>query len=54
MYKRQKGSGEMTDAFGAESSPTIVIIDKDGMVTFSESRIISQSELEEEVNAALG
>jgi len=53
-WRFMKGSSEMTDAFGAESSPTIVIIDKDGMVTFSESGIMSQSELEEEVNAALG
>ena len=53
-WRFMKGSSEMTDAFGAESSPTIVIIDKDGMVTFSESGIISQSELEEEVNTALG
>ena len=27
----------MTDAFGADRSPSIVIIDKDGIVTFSES-----------------
>ena len=53
-WRFMKGSSEMTDAFGAESSPTIVIIDKDGMVTFSEIGIISQSELEEEVNTALG
>ena len=44
----------MTDAFGADRSPTIVIIDKDGMIAFSESGPMSQSELENEVNAALG
>jgi len=53
-WRFMKGSGEMTDAFGADRSPTIVIIDKDGMITFSESGPMSQSELENEVNAALG
>jgi cytochrome oxidase Cu insertion factor (SCO1/SenC/PrrC family) len=52
-WRFMKGSIEMTDAFGADRSPTIVIIDKDGMITFSESGTMSQSELEEEVNAAL-
>lgn len=47
------GSEEMTDAFGADRSPTLVIIDKDGMVTYSESGAISQSELEEKINEAL-
>ena len=47
------GSEEMTDAFGADRSPTLVIIDKDGMVTYSESGAISQSELEERINEAL-
>ena len=53
-WRFMKGSGEMTDAFGADRSPTIVIIDKDGMIAFSESGPMSQSELENEVNAALG
>ena len=48
-----KGKNEITDAFGADRSPTIVIIDKDGMITFSESGTMSQSELEEKINAAL-
>ena len=52
-WRFMKGSSEMTDAFGADSSPTVVIIDKDGMVTFSESGSMSQSELEEEINEAL-
>ena len=43
----------MTDAFGADRSPTLVIIDKDGMVTYSESGAVSQSELEEKINEAL-
>ena len=47
------GSEEMTDAFGADRSPTLVIIDKDGMVTYSESGAVSQSELEEQINLAL-
>ncbi len=47
------GSEEMTDAFGADRSPSIVIIDKDGMITFSESGSISKSELEEKINEAL-
>ena len=47
------GSEEMTDAFGADRSPSIVIIDKDGMITFSESGSMSKSELEEKINEAL-
>ena len=47
-----KGKVKITDAFGADRSPTIVIIDKSGMITFSESGTMSQSELEEEINAA--
>ena len=47
------GSEEMTDAFGADRSPTLVIIDKNGMVTYSESGAVSQSELEEQINLAL-
>ena len=46
------GSEEMTDAFGADRSPTLVIIDKDGTVTYSESGAISQSVLEERINEA--
>ena len=34
-WRFMKGSSEMTDAFGADRSPTVVIIDKDGMITFS-------------------
>jgi predicted transcriptional regulator len=47
-----KGKEKITDAFGADRSPTIVIIDKSGMITFSESGTMSQSELEEEINTA--
>jgi hypothetical protein len=47
------GSEEMTDAFGADRSPSIVIIDKDGLITFSESGPMSKSELEEKINEAL-
>ena len=47
------GSEEMTDAFGADRSPSIVIIDKDGMITFSESGAMSESELEKQINLAL-
>ena len=48
-----KGKEEVTDAFGADRSPTVVIIDKNGIITFSDSGYMSQSELEKEVNAAL-
>ena len=48
-----KGQNDITDAFGADRSPTIVIIDKDGIITFSKSGSMSQSELEEKINAAL-
>ena len=48
-----KGKEEVTDAFGADRSPTVVIIDKDGMITFSESGPMSKSELEEKINSAL-
>ena len=47
------GSEEMTDAFGADRSPSIVIIDKDGIVTFSESGPMTESELKEKVDEAL-
>ena len=53
-WRFMKGNSEMTDAFGADRSPTIVIIDKNGLITFSESGTMSQAELEEEVNSALG
>ena len=43
----------MTDAFGADRSPSIVIIDKNGIITFSESGAMTESELEEKVNEAL-
>ena len=43
----------MTDAFGADRSPSIVIIDKDGIITFSESGAMTESELEEQINLAL-
>ena len=52
-WKFMKGSSEMTDAFGADRSPTVVIIDKEGMITFSESGTMSKSELEEKINEAL-
>tara|TARA_B100000959_G_scaffold105816_1_gene111602 strand:+ start:268 stop:804 length:537 start_codon:yes stop_codon:yes gene_type:complete len=47
------GSEKMTETFGAERSPTIVIIDKEGIVTFLESGSMSKSELEEKINKAL-
>ena len=47
------GSEQMTDAFGADRSPSIVIIDKDGIITFSESGAMTESELEEQINLAL-
>ena len=52
-WRFMRGSSEMTDAFGADRSPTVVIIDKDGMITFSESGTMSKSELEERINSAL-
>ena len=48
-----KGMNDITDAFGAERSPTVVIIDKDGVITFLESGSMSQSELEDNINTAL-
>ena len=47
------GSEEMTDSFGADRSPSIVIIDKDGIVTFSESGHMTESELREKIDQAL-
>ena len=52
-WRFMKGSNEMTDTFGADRSPTVVIIDKDGIITFLESGSMSKSELEENINAAL-
>jgi peroxiredoxin len=52
-WRFMKGSDEMTDTFGADRSPTVVIIDKDGIITFLESGSMSKSELEENINAAL-
>ena len=52
-WRFMKGSSEMTDAFDANRSPTVVIIDKEGMVTFSNSGSMSKSELEEKINSAL-
>ena len=52
-WRFMKGSSEMTDTFGADRSPTVVIIDKDGIITFLESGSMSKSELEENINAAL-
>ena len=52
-WRFMKGSSEMTDAFDANRSPTIVIIDKEGMITFRNSGSMSESELEENVNNAL-
>jgi len=40
--------------FKAERSPSVVIVDKDGIVTFCESGTMSKSALANEVNAALG
>ena len=47
------GSEEMTDAFGADRSPCIVIRDKDGMITVSQSGSMTKAELEEKINEAL-
>ena len=52
-WRFMKGSSEMTDAFDANRSPTIVIIDKEGMIAFTNSGSMSESELEENVNDAL-
>ncbi len=52
-WKFVKGKDEITDAFGADRVPTVVIIDKDGIITFSKSGSMSQSDLEKEINAAL-
>ena len=47
------GNDEMTNAFDANRSPTIVIIDKEGMISFSKQGTLSEEDLENEVNAAL-
>ena len=52
-WRFMKGSNEMTDTFGADRSPTVVIIDKEGVITFLESGSMSKSELEENINDAL-
>ena len=47
------GNDEMTDAFEAERSPTIVIINKEGIVSFSKQGTLSEEDLENHVNSAL-
>jgi peroxiredoxin len=47
------GSDEMTTAFEAERSPTVVIIDKEGFISFSKQGTMSEEDLEKEVNSAL-
>lgn len=47
------GSDEMTTAFEAERSPTVVIIDKEGFISFSNQGTMSEEDLEKEVNSAL-
>ena len=47
------GSDEMTTAFEAERSPTVVIIDKEGIISFSKQGTMSEEDLEKEVNSAL-
>ena len=47
------GSNEMTTAFDAERSPTVVIIDKEGMISFSKQGTLSEEDLEKQVNSAL-
>ena len=47
------GSNEMTTAFDAERSPTIVVIDKDGMISFSKPGALSEEDLEMHINFAL-
>ena len=47
------GNDEITSMFKAERSPSVVIVDKEGIVTFCESGTMSKSALANEVNAAL-
>jgi hypothetical protein len=47
------GNDEMTTAFEAERSPTVVIIDKEGIISFSKQGTLSEEDLEKEVNSAL-
>ena len=47
------GSNEMTTAFDAERSPTIVVIDKDGIISFSKPGALSEEDLEMHINSAL-
>jgi hypothetical protein len=47
------GNDEMTNAFDANRSPTIVIIDKEGMISFSKQGTLSEEDLEKQVNSAL-
>ena len=47
------GNDEMTDVFEAERIPTIVIINKEGIVSFSKQGPLSEEDLEKHVNSAL-
>ena len=47
------GNNEMTEAFDANRSPTVVIIDKEGIISFSKQGPLSEEELEKQVNSAL-
>ena len=52
-WKFIKGSSEMTDAYDANRSPTVVIIDKGGVITYLNSGSMSISDLEDKVNSAI-
>jgi peroxiredoxin len=45
-------SGEVADAYGASSLPTLVIIDAQGRVVSAASRVMSASELEDAISQA--
>lgn len=47
------GNNEMTEAFDANRSPTVVIIDKEGIISFSKQGPLSEEDLEKQVNSAL-
>ena len=52
-FTKDTEASDTQQAYGIFENPTIVIIDRDGYVTYKESGIISLEELEDEVDKAL-
>lgn len=53
-YAAVLDTGEVADAYGARSLPTLVVIDPEGRVVSSASRVLSASELEDAIAEAAG